>query len=114
MATKKTHKNPLMAKMPCEEVLAEGRKIVSELMDYIGKNKLFLMFDPDDYKLRLGPDGVTFVEDGVQPKGKIPYTQTEDEFWNDNYSLGIEWSEFDPDIFDDEDDYDEEDCTNVH
>ena len=113
MAKKKTHKNPIMAKMPCEEVLAEGRKIVSELMDYLGKNKLYLMFDPDNYKLRLGPDGVAFSDDGVQPKGKIPYTQEEDDLWQDKYSLGIEWGEFDPDNFDDEE-IDEDYCTNVH
>lgn len=106
MARKKTHKNPIMADMPCKEVLAEGRKIVSELMDYLGKNKLFLMFDPDQYELRLGPDGVAFVEDGVHPDGKIPYTQEDDELWHDNYSLDIEWTEFDPDNFDD--DIDEE------
>lgn len=110
MAKKKTHKNKILAKMPCEEVLAEGRKIVSELMDYLGKNKLFLMFDPDNYNLRLGPDGVAFAEeDGVQPKGKIPYTEVEDDFWHDNYSLHVEWSEFDPDNLDDEDEINEED-----
>lgn len=98
-------KNTLMGKMPSKEVLAEGRKIVSELMDYLGKNKLYLMFDPDDYKLRLGPEGLTHVEDGVQPSGKIPYTTDEDEVWDDNYSLDIEWSEFDPDVLsDDEED----------
>lgn len=96
-------KNTLMGKMPSKEVLAEGRQIVSELMDYLGKNKLYLMFDPDDYKLRLGPDGLTHVEDGVQPKGKIPYTPEEDEVWDDNYSLDIEWSEFDPDVLSDDD-----------
>ena len=95
-------KNTLMGNMPSKEVLAEGRQLVSELMDYLGKNKLYLMFDPDDYKLRLGPDGLTHVEDGVQPKGKIPYTQEEDEVWNDNYSLDVEWGEFDPDNFDDD------------
>lgn len=98
-------KNTLMGKMPSKEVLAEGRQIVSELMDYLAKNKLYLMFDPDDYKLRLGPEGLTYVEDGVQPKGKIPYTQEENEVWDDNYSLDIEWSEFDPDVLsDDEED----------
>lgn len=95
-------KNTLMSKMPSKEVLAEGRQIVAELMDYLGKNKLFLIFDPDDYKLRLGPEGLTHVEDGVQPKGKIPYTQEENEVWDDNYSLDIEWSEFDPAILSDD------------
>ncbi len=95
-------KNTLMGNMPSKEVLAEGRQIVAEFMEYLADNKLFLIFDPDDYKLRLGPDGLTYAEDGVQPKGKIPYTKEEDEAWDDNYSLGVEWGEFDPDNFDDD------------
>ena len=98
MATKAKTKSPLMDKMPSEEVLAEGRQIVADLMKYLSDNKLFLMFDPDDYTLRLGPGALAYSD--VQPKGKIPYTKEEDEVWHDNYSLGIEFSEFDPANFD--------------
>lgn len=98
MATKTKTKSPLMDNMPSEEVLAEGRQIVADLMKYLSDNKLFLMFDPDTYQLRLGPDGLAYSD--VQPKGKIPYTQEEDEVWADKFNLGIEFSEFDPDNFD--------------
>ena len=97
MATKK--KTTLVDNMPSETVLAEGRQIVTELMQYLADNKLYLMFDPDDYNLRLGPEGLCYREDETAPKGKIPYTQEEDEVWHDKYSLDIEWSEFDPDNF---------------
>ncbi len=103
--TKKT----LLDRMPSAEVLAEGRQIVSDLMKYLGKHKLFLMFDPDNYKLRLGPDGVAFVSEGEKPENKIPYTQEEDGVWEDKFSLDVDWSEFDPDNFDDEVEEAEED-----
>lgn len=97
MAT--TTKKTLVDYMPPETVLAEGRQIVAELMKYLADNKFYLMFDPDNYDLRLGPEGLCYREDETAPKGKIPYTQEEDEVWLDNYSLDIEWSEFDPDNF---------------
>jgi len=43
----------------------------------------------------------------VQPKGKIPYTQAEDEIWHNTFSLGVDWSEFDPDNFDEDEDGEE-------
>lgn len=93
-------KNTLMDNMPPETVLAEGRQIVADLMKYLADNKLYLMFDPDDYDLRLGPGGLCYRTEGdPAPKGTIPYTMEEDEVWRDNYSLGIEWTEFDPDNF---------------
>ena len=110
MAKTKKRKKTLVDEMPSAEVLAEGRQIVAELMKYLGKHNLFLMFDPDSYKLRLGPDGVAFVFEGdSKPENKIPYTQEEDGVWEDKFSLDVEWSEFDPDNFDDEAEEDEED-----
>lgn len=106
MAKTKKPKKTLLDYMPSAEVLAEGRQIVADLMKYLGKHKLFLMFDPDNYKLRLGPEGVAFVFEGEPPENKIPYTQEEDREWEDKFSLNVDWGEFDPDNFDDEDEED--------
>ena len=95
-------KKTLIDYMPSQELLAEGRQIVAEFMQYLSDNKLVLLFDPDDYILRLGPEGLCYREGKPAPKGKIPYTKEEDEVWHDKYSLDVDWSEFDPDNFDDE------------
>ena len=99
-------KKKLIDYMPSQEILAEGRQIVADLMKYLADNKLFLLFDPDDYSLRLGPEGLCHCEGTPVPKGKIPYTKEEDDEWDDKFSLDVGWSEFDPDNFDDEDEED--------
>lgn len=93
-------KETLTGNMPSEEVLAQGRKLFADLMKHLDKNKLFLMFDPDDYSLRIGPDGLGCSTSKTKPKGTIPYTQEEDEDWNSKFSLPLEFSEFDPANFD--------------
>ena len=95
-------KKKLIDYMPSQEILTEGRQIVAELMKYLADNKLVLLFDPDHYILRLGPEGLCFREGIPAPKGKIPYTKEEDKEWKDKFSLDVDWSEFDPDNFDDE------------
>lgn len=101
MATTKKKKTTLMDNMPSREVIEEGRQILADLMKLLDENNLFLIFDPDDYSLRLGPDGLTYPKNEKAPKGKIPYTEEEDQFWGENYTLGGKWGEFDPDNFND-------------
>jgi len=129
--SKKGKGGPIMSAMPTPNTLEKGKNLFNGLVKLLSDNGFVLIFDPDDYGMRFGPAGlhqgngqqpplgnVTVSAKGIRRRnGKkmssdmIPYTAELDEEWDEKYSLGVEWGEFDPDNFDDldnEDDYDDE------
>jgi hypothetical protein len=100
---KKGKGGPIMSAMPTPKTLEKGKNLFNRLVKLLSDNGFVLIFDPDDYGLRIGPAGLHQGDKGIRRKnGKkpsndmIPYTSELDEEWDEKYSLGVEWGEFDP------------------
>lgn len=124
--SKKGKGGPIMSAMPTPKTLEKGKDIFNRLVNLLSDNGFVLIFDPDDYGMRIGPAGlhegngqqpplgnVKVSDKGIRrrngkklPSDMIPYTAELDEEWDEKYSLGVDWGEFDPDNFEDLDDED--------
>lgn len=103
---KKGKGGPIMSAMPTPKTLENGKNLFNGLVKLLSDNGFVLIFDPDDYGMRIGPAGLHQGNGKKMSSDMIPYTAELDEEWNEKYSLGVEWGEFDPDNFDDLDDED--------